>query len=194
MAAVLIVPGLGDSGPDHWQTWWQARESEAVRVGQADWLAPDLERWSARVREALDRAAEPVWLVAHSFGCLASVRAAAERPNRVAGALLVAPADPERFGVAAALPAEPLAFPGIIVASSDDPWMAFARAAYWSERWGGRLVGLGKAGHINAESGYGPWPRGRALLRELQNQKPLAAPLPQDYSAGLQTPAGGIQA
>jgi predicted alpha/beta hydrolase family esterase len=193
MAAVLIVPGLGDSGPDHWQTWWQARENEAVRVGQEDWRTPDLERWSTRVREALDRAAEPVWLVAHSFGCLASVRAAAERPNRVAGALLVAPADPDRFGVATALPAEPLAFPSVIVGSTNDPWMAFTRAVYWSERWGSRLFGLGKAGHINAESGYGPWPQGQALLQELQDRKPLAAPLPQDYSTGLQAPAGGIQ-
>ena len=38
-----------------------------------------------------------VWLVAHSYGCLASVVAAADRPERVAGLLLVAPPEPDRF-------------------------------------------------------------------------------------------------
>ena len=41
-------------------------------------------------RDAIDRAPGPVWLVAHSFGCLASVVAAADRPERVAGLMLVA--------------------------------------------------------------------------------------------------------
>ncbi len=168
MAVVLIVPGLGGSGPHHWQTWWQARESTAERIEQEDWNEPDLERWSARVGEYLQRSPEPAWLVAHSFGCLASVNAGMAEPRRVAGALLVAPADPARFGLAAALPREPLGFPSILVASANDPWMKFARAAHWSRRWGSRLINLGRAGHINAESGYGPWPRGPALLGKLR--------------------------
>jgi predicted alpha/beta hydrolase family esterase len=168
MATILIVPGLQGSGPDHWQTWWQFQDEDARRVEQEDWQTPDLARWSARVREALERASEPVWLVAHSFGCLASVRAVAGCPGRVAGALLVAPADPDRFGLAPALPRERLAFPSVLVASTNDPWMPFDRVSPWAERWGNRLVNLGRAGHINAESGFGPWPEGRALLKELQ--------------------------
>jgi hypothetical protein len=33
---------------------------------------------------------------------------------------------------------------------------------------GSRLVNLGLAGHINVESGFGPWPEGEALLAELR--------------------------
>ncbi|WP_042570518.1 alpha/beta hydrolase, partial [Ralstonia solanacearum] len=39
-------------------------------------------------------------LVAHSFGCLASLHWAAQARDAVAGVLLVAPADPDKFGVA----------------------------------------------------------------------------------------------
>jgi predicted alpha/beta hydrolase family esterase len=168
MATVLIVPGLRGSGPDHWQTWWQFRDAAARRVEQEHWETPDLARWSGKVREALERAKEPAWIVAHSFGCLASIRAAADRPDTVAGALLVAPADPERFGIAAELPHQPLGFPTILVASTSDPWMPFERVAQWTARWGSRLVNLGPAGHINAESGFGPWPLGPRLLKDLQ--------------------------
>lgn len=168
MATVLIVPGLRGSGPNHWQTWWERRDPKAWRVEQEDWNLPDLAGWSARIIEALDQAKDPVWLVAHSFGCLASIRAAADRPGRIAGALLVAPADPARFGLGSPFPLEAPTFPSIVVASSNDPWMPYDRVLHWSERWGSRMVNLGRAGHINAESGYGPWPEGRALLKELQ--------------------------
>ncbi|CAL1241784.1 conserved protein of unknown function [Candidatus Methylocalor cossyra] len=168
MAGVLMVPGLGDSGPHHWQTWWQSQDPGTVRVLQEDWLTADLERWSTRVWEAVVPLGRPVWLVAHSFGCLATVRAGFERPDRIAGALLVAPAQPERFGVT--LPTQPLPFPSTLVASRDDPWMSFPAAAEWARRWGSHLVDLGQAGHINADSGYGPWPEGRALLHELKER------------------------
>lgn len=168
MSAILIVPGLRGSGPGHWQTWWEAREPRSARVEQADWHTPDLSRWSGRVGAAIDRAEAPVWLVAHSFGCLASVHAAARRPGKVAGALLVAPANPDKFGVGPDLPGERLPCPSLLVASLDDPWMSFGRAADWSARWGSRLVNLGRAGHINVESGFGPWPRGPRLLEELR--------------------------
>lgn len=190
---VLIVPGVYGSGPDHWQTWIQAQLSQARRVGGIDWDAPVLARWAARVRREIDESPHAVWLVAHSFGCLASVVAAADRPEKVAGVLLVAPADPERFspaglrgratGAAAAsiapcLPQRPLGVASVMVASSNDPWLNPPVAQDWAERWGSRLIDLGPAGHINAESGYGPWPFGLELLRAMQkthNNAPLGA-------------------
>lgn len=191
MATVLIVPGLGDSGPEHWQTWLQARERTAVRVTQDDWTQPDLERWAARVREAIDSAVSPVWLVGHSFGCLASVQAAAERAERIAGALLVAPADPARVGAHGALFSDRLRFPSVLVASTTDPWLRFNTAKDWAERWGSRLLDLGPAGHINAESGYGPWPEGQELLHRLQlEQRPMSPP----SSAGRPVPAARVSA
>ena len=168
MATTLIVPGLNGSGPEHWQSWWESLDSTAVRVHQHPWHIADLPRWSNRVGQALDRRRGSVWIVAHSFGCLASVCAAMEQTHRVAGALLVAPADPDRFGVADTLPQGELPFPTAVVASTNDPWVGFMKAAYWARRWGSQLINAGKVGHINVDSGHGPWPEGRVIFQQLQ--------------------------
>lgn len=177
----LIVPGFHGSGPLHWQTWIEERLVGAQRVRGIDWEQPVLARWAGAVRDEIDAAPHAVFLVAHSYGCLASVVAAADRPEKVAGALLVAPADPQRFGpfglreatdeggsIAPWLPDTPLECPSIVVASRNDPWVKFDGAAFWAERWGSRLMDIGDAGHINTESGYGPWPFGLDLLVAMQ--------------------------
>lgn len=179
--AALIVPGFHGSGPKHWQSWLEREVPGARRVRGIDWDAPVLARWAAAVRNEIDNAPSGVWIVAHSFGCLASVVAAADRPTRVAGLLLVAPAEPRRFsliGLAeaqslatsldAVLPGHPLPLTNVVVASRNDPWLAFERAEALAERWGGHLVDAGEAGHINAESGYGPWPAALDLLGAMQ--------------------------
>lgn len=38
--SVLIHPGLGGAGDDHWQTHWEQAFPEFVRVQQADWDRP----------------------------------------------------------------------------------------------------------------------------------------------------------
>ncbi|TAH48147.1 MAG: alpha/beta hydrolase [Betaproteobacteria bacterium] len=180
--STLIVPGFHGSGPLHWQTWIEERLPGAQRVRSIDWEAPVLARWAGAVRDEIDAAPHAVWLVAHSFGCLASVVAVADRPEKVAGALLVAPADPRRFGpfglrdadaddsecIAGWLPDAPLECPSTVVASSTDPWVRLENAALWAERWGSRLIDIGDAGHINTESGFGPWPFGLELLTAMQ--------------------------
>jgi predicted alpha/beta hydrolase family esterase len=160
---LLIVPGLNDSGPAHWQTWLQAFDRRAVRVSQRDWATPDLERWAARIASVLEHAGPGPWIAAaHSFGCLALVRHLARRPDSgVAAALLVAPADPHRFGVAGLLPAHALRVPSVVVGSETDPWMSASEARAWSRRWGSHFVNLGDAGHINVASGFGPLPLAR---------------------------------
>jgi uncharacterized protein len=181
--SVLIVPGYLGSGPSHWQSWLQAQLPDSKRIQHIDWGSPILARWASAVRDQIDRARGVVWLVAHSFGCLATAIAASERPGRVAGALLVAPANPERFSpvglrhamdlassesVASWLPDKPLPCPSVLVASVDDPWLGFAKAGYLASRWGSLLVNAGRSGHINAESGFGPWPDGLKMLLTLQ--------------------------
>jgi predicted alpha/beta hydrolase family esterase len=168
MSSVLIVPGLRNSGPTHWQTWLQSQLPDTRRVEQADWEKTCLSDWAARVREAIDAAAEPVWIVAHSFGCLASVTAAFTRAEKIRGALLVAPADPNRFGEPVALLEEKLGFPSLVVASSNDPWVKSEAAEYWAGQWGSDYLNIGAAGHITVDSGHGPWPQGLALFRQLQ--------------------------
>ena len=44
---LLVIPGLNDSGPAHWQSWLQAQYGRrAVRVEQDDWQRADLARWA----------------------------------------------------------------------------------------------------------------------------------------------------
>lgn len=190
-ATTLIVPGFHGSGPGHWQTWMESRVGGARRVAGIDWESPVLETWAAALRHEIRRSPGPVWLVAHSFGCLVAVVAGAALADRVAGALLVAPADPDRFSalglredraagidsLAASLPRQNLGFPSLVVASGNDPWMTTRNLTPWSEAWGSRLIGIGQAGHINTESGFGPWPMGLALLHLLQDRtRPVSAP------------------
>jgi predicted alpha/beta hydrolase family esterase len=158
---LLVVPGLQDSGPAHWQSWLQGQYRDSLRVRQRDWTAPDLDRWAARIATTLDHAgAGHMWIaVAHSFGCLALARHLAQEPDSpIAAALFVAPAEPDKFGVAGLLPQRRLRVPSALVASDSDPWMSAASTRRWASRWGSHWLTLGDAGHINAESGFGPLP------------------------------------
>ncbi|AOY93628.1 esterase [Cupriavidus sp. USMAA2-4] len=168
---VLTVPGLHGSGPAHWQSRWERRFAGWQRIEQHDWSRPSLALWTERVSEGVMRAQRVAprgaVLVAHSFGCLAVLRQAALDPSGIAGALLVAPADPEKFGVGGLLPTSHLPFPSLLVASRDDPWMPQRTAFSWGTLWGSELVDVGLLGHINAESGLEEWPAGLGLLATL---------------------------
>ena len=162
-STTLIVPGLHGSGAGHWQTWWQGKDRNALRVEQDDWATPDLDAWSDKLRQAVDESRSGVWIVAHSFGCLASLHVAQQRAERIRGLFLVAPADPDKFGVAAKLP-ETLDVPTILVASRTDPWLSFDKAQCWAKTLESQFVDFGEAGHINAESGFGAWQAGFDLF------------------------------
>ena len=161
---LVVVPGLHGSGAEHWQTWLQSQVDGAVRVEQDAWSVPDLERWSDRLAQVVDELGPgPHVLVAHSFGCLATLHAAARRPAWSRSQLLmVAPAEPDKFGVAHRLPQAPLALDSCVVGSDNDPWMPAAEAHGWARRWGSDWINLGNAGHINVDAGYGPF----ALARD----------------------------
>ena len=164
---VIIVPGLHDSSPGHWQSRWHHGHPEFARVRQDDWDHPHLATWAARLGQVRGADSRPAELVAHRYGCLPAVHSIARDSGNVAGALLVAPADPDKFAVADLLPALPLPCPAVLVASSNDPWMRADNAGRWADRWGCELVEGGPLGHINAESGLGDWPAGHRLLRRL---------------------------
>ncbi|HEY3148332.1 MAG TPA: alpha/beta hydrolase [Dongiaceae bacterium] len=175
---VLIIPGLGGSGPDHWQSRWQARLRDARRVDQADWDKPDRADWIARLDDAVARSKQPPTLVAHSLSCALVACWAATHKRPVHAALLVAPADiesdahtPPEAHLFRPLPMTRLPFPAIVVASRDDPYVAFERAIAMARAWGAELVDAGQAGHINAASGYSEWPDGEKLLARLQPSK-----------------------
>ncbi len=162
---LLIVPGLHNSGETHWQTDLQRHHLHARRVQQRDWSVPDLEGWTDRLLETLEGEPGSRWVaVAHSFGCLVLARALLLGAPDIEAAVLVAPADPLKFGVAEELPCQPMPVPSTLVASRTDPWMPFCSAVNWSRVWCSRLVDLGDAGHINVASGHGPWPLGRQIV------------------------------
>lgn len=167
----LLVPGLHGSGPGHWQTWWQHQDMRALRVEQGDWAVPDIDAWAANVRRAISKIGQPVWIVAHSFGCLASLRVVHKNSDGIAGLLLVAPADPDKFSVAAQLPQSGLDVPSTLVASTTDPWLHFDKAVRLANIWGSQLVNAGDAGHINTESGFGMWIEGMVLFNQMKRCK-----------------------
>ena len=177
---VIIVPGLHDSGPGHWQTLWQQAHPEFVRVRQDNWELPHLPSWAARLDYVRWADPRPSLIIAHSFGCLTAVHSIARDSRNVAGILLVAPADPVKFAVADLLPALPLPCQSIMISSADDPWMSAERAAQWAWRWDSELIEAGPLGHINAESGLGDWHAGKTQLRRLVT---LAHNGPLAYSA-----------
>ncbi len=179
VTSVLIVPGYSNSGPEHWQSLWEREHSDYRRVMQRDWEHPERDEWVGTLDQAIAQAEPPVVLVAHSLGCLAVVHWAGQHERPIHGALLVAPPDAEdpdfavESGGFAPIPLAPLPFPSILVASEDDPYVSLDRAEYFASQWGSLLIVIGPSGHINAASGFGPWPFGEELLADLCAADPL---------------------
>ena len=171
---VLTVPGLGNSGPAHWQTLWDQSRLDTRRVDLGMWDTPHRNAWVTKLDQTIAQAQAPVILVGHSLGCLAIAWWASLSPQPygwpVAGALLVAPFDVDRATITAELstfapaPRAPLPFPSILVASTDDPWIDLDAAHSLAVDWGSHFIDAGAAGHINAASGLGWWPEGQELL------------------------------
>ena len=173
-ADIIIVPGHGNSGPDHWQTRWQERLSTARRVAQANWDKPDRHDWSARLADTVNESARPVVLVAHSLGIPTVVNASPRFTADVRGAFLVAPPDlesrklkPRALKAFGPYPRDPLPFPSITIGSRNDPYCDFAVAEDLAAAWGSLFIDAGEAGHINADAGYGPWPEGSLTFAKL---------------------------
>lgn len=176
---VVIVPGWSSSGPDHWQSRWQRNLPNTTRVEQDDWYDADKDVWVGRLIGTLATIERPAVVVAHSLGVMTVAHAAAKLPdNMITGAFLVAPADvdqsdlwPETAGYTfdcarsgfAPIPMAKFAFPTTVVASTNDPYCSFDRASAFAKAWDGNLIDAGPIGHINVDSGQGPWPEG--LLR-----------------------------
>ena len=185
---LLIVPGLYDSPQDHWQTWLETSLRPSLRVTQHDWSTPDLQRWSARVASTVDRAGPGgAWLVvAHSFGVLAAVHALACRPDLpVAALLLVAPADPDKFGLAEELPHTRLTVPTTLVLSSNDPWLSVPAGQRWVRRWGANSLCLPNAGHINPAAGFKTLPSARRWVLAQQQRLARERRLQHDHWAQM---------
>ncbi len=179
---ILLLPGIGGSGEDHWLGMW-ARDAARCRiVRQADWERPDRKVWLAALSAAVQSVEGPFALVAHSVGCaLAAHWAAENRPAddgasvpRLRAIMMVAPSDvdsaehtPESVRMFAPMPTLPLPGRSVVVASTDDPYVPIERARGFAREWRSRLVEIGARGHINSNSGLADWIEGQRLLRSM---------------------------
>lgn len=168
----LVVPGLGGSGPDHWQGRWAAQRPHCRMVLQGNWDRPDRTAWIASLETHLVATPSPCILAAHSLGCaLVAHWTETGSVDRVAAAMLVAPADvdspdhtPPECRPFAPLPLAPLPFPAVLVYSRDDPFVSVDRARHFAQAWGATPFDVGALGHINQDSGLGDWTDGQKIL------------------------------
>lgn len=174
MENYLIVPGLGGSGIDHWQTYFENTQENFHRVYQKNWDEPVISEWI----ENLDKAVsgydpETVILVAHSLGCLVVAEWAKRCNKKIKGALLVAPPDKEILQAKIdkrlfdEKPNKRIDFKTIVVASTNDEWASIEQAETDAKSWGSDFINIGKAGHINHLSGFGKWDQGLEILKKL---------------------------
>lgn len=170
-ATILIVPGYMNSGEDHWQSRWEKKLSSARRVEQDEWSKPVREDWAAKVAEAVNASEKPPVIVAHSLGVPTVINALPMMTRRVAGGFFVAPPDvanpairPQHLMTFGPYPRDPLPFPAIVVGSRNDHYCAYETAEDLAAAWGALFIDGGEAGHINADSGHGPWPEGSMVF------------------------------
>ena len=173
----LTVPGITNSSENHWQSRWE-REHPAKfrRVEQAEWDAPAVNDWIAKIESEVQAAGpENVVLATHSLGCIATAHWSGTYGTKIRGALLVAPSDCETVKYRNTfdskgfdpIPLGRLAFRSIVAASTNDEWVSLERAKQFADAWGSEFVDVGAKGHINPGSGYGEWDEGLELLKRL---------------------------
>lgn len=174
MLTYFIIPGLGNSGPEHWQTFFEQSGDNFKRIQQKDWDSPKCEDWIETIEKELNGYdLSEVVLIGHSLGCSTIAHWAAKHGKQIKGALLVAPSDLEApqytFPATgfAPIPLKKLNFKTIVVASADDIWVSLERAEFFAESWGSEFINIGNAGHINAASGHTNWTEGLELLKKL---------------------------
>lgn len=179
----VIVPGVGGSDTQHWQTWLQKQLPYSSRVQQQDWHLPILSKWVASLVSHIKQISEPIQIIAHSFGCLTTIAALNQYPElrkHIRSILLVAPANPARFSQHGfALAHENLSplfmhyqldLPALMVVSENDPWLSYDDAIHYAAYWKTPYINQGMAGHINVASGFGPWPQVWEYIQQLHCQ------------------------
>jgi len=174
---LLLLPGLYNSGPQHWQSLWEASMPNVVRVQQENWEQPELDLWMAQLTRYVDECKDDVILVAHSLGCalavhwISSLKSSALHVKQVKGLFLVAPPDVGQTTFPAPsfspMPETRLAVASVVVASDNDPWCDFALSQHWAKCWESEFHSVGAKGHINGESGLGVWEQGQIWLAQL---------------------------
>ncbi len=164
---ILILHGWHGSDAPHWQDWLYHQLLEAgysVMFPQlSDTKQPKKEVW-LREAQAAYNALNPDVVIAHSMGntlwfhlCNEGLVAPVKR------LLLVAPPRDlsDYSDVADFFPVAPkdcCADEVLMVSSTDDPYMSKAEAAEFARAHNFKQKVVQNGGHINSDSGFGPWP------------------------------------
>ena len=177
---ILIVPGLRDHVPTHWQTLLEAKLDKVRSVPPLEANKLSLAARVEAIQRELEQICGPVILVAHSAGVLMVVHWAALHDRPIKGALLAAPPNLEASWPAAyptpeslrangwdPLPKGPLPFPSIVAASTNDHLASLESVTRMAGDWGSELVNLGAVGHLNPAAGFGEWPQAEDFIRTL---------------------------
>ena len=173
--SVLIVPGLGDSTTGHWQDNWLHHFPNAKKVVQNNWNQPQLQDWLSNLDATIKNIETPIIIVAHSLAVsLVAHWSQQNDTNKIAGALLVAPADvesaahtPEEIWNFAPIPLNKLNYPSIVITSANDPYISAERAEFLAQKWGSLFYNVGPKGHLNFDSQLGLWEEGQEILQTL---------------------------
>jgi uncharacterized protein len=173
MTNYFIVPGLGNSGPEHWQTYFETKGDNFIRINQQEWDAPNCEDWIKTIDATLANIdLSTVVLIGHSLACTTIAHWAKRYGKKIKGALLVAPSDVDVPGYNfpttgfSPIPADKINFKTIVVASANDEWVTLERAQFFANNWESECINIGEAGHINTAAGFGKWDEGLELLKK----------------------------
>jgi predicted alpha/beta hydrolase family esterase len=169
---VLIVHGLGGSGPEHWQTWLARRlRNQGVPVSYPDLPDPDgpsLDAWLGALGDEVDRLGPHGLAVAcHSLGSVAWLHLAARADRRLAERVLLVAPPSAGSGVPEIADFVPAPFdPGavsraaastrVVCAESGDPYRPEGPELW--EPLGVPIDVIAGGGHLNTDAGYGEWP------------------------------------
>ncbi|RHX85230.1 RBBP9/YdeN family alpha/beta hydrolase [Leptospira stimsonii] len=163
----FLIPGISNSGPEHWQTHWEKLHG-FKRIQQEDWENPFYSVWEESLVRQIERTegSENSILIGHSLGCLLIAKALGRLSNRIRGVFLVAPPDPnsavfpkglEEFGE---FPQKSLGTQGLLLFSENDPYSKTEFSENLGKLWNLETINLGELGHINAQSQLGNWDSG----------------------------------
>ena len=163
----LILHGLEGSGPGHWQTWLAARlRADNERVAYPDLPdadLPSLYAWRTALQGELDALPEgETIIVCHSLSCLLWLHHVTDGGVQANRVLLVAPPS-EGVDVPQIAGFFPTPFPRLaggarLVCSDDDPYCPEGAALRYGDPLGIPVDLIPGGGHLNPETGYGPWP------------------------------------
>lgn len=171
---ILMLPGLEGGSSQHWYMLWKSENLLLTsRVEVSDWFNPHRDEYvDAVTAKIAERSNRPIILIGHSLGTMALVQGAeAWRNTSVCGVVLIGVPDLSQHDLFEhtksylPTPSSPLPFPSVVIASRTDEFCTYDVAARYASAWGSNLEDIGDSGHINPDSGHGPWPEGLDLIK-----------------------------